>query len=104
MYQPTGSPYITVVYDGATPIITSLGTTIASVDESHFPPLPGGGGGGGNTMGSHYLVKLGNGQQWLVYCSDPSVSLTWKDNTLSSPTPLTQGFVRVAIVPTGQDR
>ena len=94
-----GSPYITVVYEGATPIITSLSTTIISVDTTLSPS-----GGAGNTVGSHYLVKLGNGQQWLVYCSEPSVSLVWKDNTLSSSTPITHGFVRVAVLPNGQDR
>ena len=94
-----GSPYITVVYEGATPIITSLGTTITSVDTTLSPS-----GGAENTVGSHYLVKLGNGQQWMVYCSEPTVSLVWKDNTLSSSTLMSHGFVQVAILANGQDR
>ena len=59
----TGSPYITVVYDGATPIITSLSTSIISVDaspSSSRSPSPSPPVGGGNALGTHYLVKLGN--------------------------------------------
>ena len=82
-----GSPFITVVYENATPVITSALMKILNVEARVVR----------GSSGVQYIVTLGNFQKWLVYCSDP-VALTWKDNTLSSPNPI-RGFVRVAILP-----
>jgi endo-1,3(4)-beta-glucanase len=49
------------------------------------------------STGVEYIVTLGNFQKWLVYCSEPVV-LSWKDDTLTSPTPI-HGVIRVAILP-----
>ena len=81
-----GSPFITVVYDGTTPVINSIMQFI-SVDARIY--------NGG--VGVTYLLTLGNFQKWLLYCSEPIV-FRWKDNTLSSPTPI-KGIVRLAILP-----
>jgi endo-1,3(4)-beta-glucanase len=83
-----GSPFITVVYDGATPVISSPAMRILRVDARVVQ----------GSVGVQYIVTLGNFQKWLVYCSEP-VALVWKENTLSSPNPI-RGVIRVAILPT----
>lgn len=50
-----------------------------------------------DSVGTQYIVTLGNFQKWLVYCSEP-VAFIWKENTLTSPVPI-RGIVRVAILP-----
>ena len=82
-----GSPFITVVYEAATPIISSAVMKIVSVDARLVR----------GSLGVQYLLTLGNNQKWLVYCSEP-VALIWRDNTLYSPNPI-RGFIRVAILP-----
>lgn len=81
------SPFVTVVYEGATPVISSELMKFLNVEAKVMQ----------NSVGSQYIVTLGNFQKWLVYCSEP-VAFTWKDNTLTSPAPI-RGFVRVAILP-----
>jgi Glycosyl hydrolase family 81 N-terminal domain len=76
-----------VVYEGATPIISSAVMKIISVDARLVR----------GSLGVQYIVTLGNNQKWLVYCSEP-VALVWRDNTLYSPNPI-HGFIRVAILP-----
>lgn len=82
-----GSPFITVVYENATPVISSSLMRIMSVDAKIVK----------DSVGVQYIVTLGNFQKWLVYCSEP-YALTWKDNTLTSPSPI-KGFIRIAILP-----
>ena len=82
-----GSPYITVVYEGATPIISSAVMKIVNMEARLVR----------GSLGVQYLLTLGNNQKWLVYCSEP-VALIWRDNTLYSPNPI-RGFIRVAILP-----
>lgn len=82
-----GSPYITVVYDGATPVISSSLMRILTVESRVVK----------NNMGVQYIVTLGNFQKWLVYCSEP-VALSWKEDTLTSPQPI-KGIIRVAFLP-----
>jgi endoglucanase Acf2 len=82
-----GSPFITVVYENATPIISSALMKINSVDARVVR----------GSVGIQYIVTLGNFQKWLVYCSEP-VALIWRDNTLYSPNPI-KGFMRVSILP-----
>ena len=81
------SPFVTVVFDGTTPIISSPIVKISSVDARAVK----------DSVGTHYIVSMGNNQKWLVYCSEP-VAFTWKDNILQSPLPI-KGVVRVAILP-----
>ena len=50
-----------------------------------------------DSVGTQYIVTLGNFQKWLVYCSEP-VAFIWKENTLTSPVPI-RGVIRVAILP-----
>jgi endo-1,3(4)-beta-glucanase len=82
-----GSPFITVAYENATPVISSALMKIISVDARVVR----------GSAGVQYIVTLGNFQKWLVYCSEP-VALVWKENTLYSPNPI-KGFIRVAILP-----
>ena len=86
-YLVKGSPFITVVYENATPIISSSPVKIVSVDARVVK----------GSVGVQYIVTLGNYQKWLVYCSEP-VALIWRDNTLYSPNPI-RGVIRVAILP-----
>lgn len=72
-----GSPFITVVFENATPIISSVLMKINSVDARVVR----------GSVGVQYIVTLGNFQKWLVYCSEP-VALIWRDNTLYSPNPI----------------
>ena len=86
-YLVKGSPFITVVYENATPMISSSVMKIVSVDARVVK----------GSVGVQYIVTLGNFQKWLVYCSEP-VALIWRDNTLYSPNPI-RGFLRIAILP-----
>ena len=86
-YLVKGSPFITVAYENATPIISSTIMKIVTVDARVVK----------GSIGVQYIVTLGNFQKWLVYCSEP-VALIWRDNTLYSPNPI-RGFIRVAILP-----
>ena len=82
-----GSPFITVLYDSATPVISSMVAKMISVEFRVNKGSPG----------VQYMVTLSNNQKWLVYCSE-TIPLVWKDNTLTSPYPI-HGFVRVAFLP-----
>eukprot|EP01038_Epipyxis_sp_PR26KG_P003988 gene3988-5712_t len=82
-----GSPFITVVFENTTPIISAYLMKITSIDARVVK----------DSTGAQYIVTLGNFQKWLVYCSE-SVALIWKENVLTSPTPI-RGFIRIAILP-----
>lgn len=86
-YLVKGSPFVTVVYENATPLISSPLMKITTVDSRVVR----------NSPGIQYIVTLGNFQKWLVYCSEP-VALVWKENTLYSPNPI-RGYIRVSILP-----
>ena len=87
-YLVKGSPYITVVYENATPIISAPLMRILTVESRVVK----------GSTGVQYIVTLGNFQKWFVYCSEP-MALTWKDDTLLSPLPIVKGVIRVAILP-----
>lgn len=82
-----GSPYITVVFDNVSPVISTGSNKILNAE---FRPFR-------SASGVQYVLTLSNNQKWLVYCSE-TVPLNVKDNTLTSPYPI-RGFVRVAILP-----
>ena len=82
-----GSPFVTIVYEGATPVISSNLMQILNVEAKVVK----------GSVGIQYILTLGNFQKWLVYCSEP-VAFTWKDNTLTAPSAI-RGTVRVAILP-----
>jgi len=82
-----GSPFVTIVYEGATPVISSNLMQILNVEAKVVK----------GSVGIQYILTLGNYQKWLVYCSEP-VAFTWKDNTLTAPSAI-RGTVRVAILP-----
>ena len=75
-----GSPYVTVTYENATPLLKSLTMHILSVDARVVQ----------GSVGVQYVVQLGNFQTWLVYCSQP-VALVWKDDTLYAPLKMAYG-------------
>jgi len=83
-----GSPFITVVYEGATPVISSAQMQFLNVEARLIQGRPG----------TRYIVTLGNNQKWLIYCSE-GVAFTWKDNSLTAAGPI-RGVVRVAFLPT----
>lgn len=86
-YLVKGSPYITTYFEGTTPVISSPLMHITSVDAKIVQ----------NSVGTQYILTLGNFQKWFVYCSE-SVTFTWKDNTLTAASAI-RGFVRIAILP-----
>lgn len=86
-YLVKGSPYITVAFDNATPIISSGLMKILTVESRVVK----------GSVGLQYIVTLGNFQKWLLYCSEP-IALIWKEDTLTSPLPI-RGIIRVAILP-----
>jgi endo-1,3(4)-beta-glucanase len=81
------SPFVTVYYENATPVISAGLMKIISVDAKVMKDSPG----------TQYLVTLGNYEKWLVYCSE-TIIFTWKDNILTAPGPI-RGIVRVAVLP-----
>lgn len=82
-----GSPFVTVVYEGATPVISANIVQIINVEAKVVK----------GSLGIQYIVTLGNYQKWLVYCSEP-IAFTWKDNSLYAPSAI-RGMVRVAFLP-----
>ena len=123
-----GSPYVTVSYEGATPVIKAPNMQIISVEERNADgkrvgdlepvPLPPGrrgvkrvlsestgSAGSPQPAGVQYLLNLGNFQKWLVYVSDPNTALIWDKvgNTMTAQSPMESGFVRVAILPPLKD-
>lgn len=82
-----GSPFITVVYDNTTPVITSDIMKILDVEAKILK---------GND-GVQYIITLGNYQKWLLYCSEP-IGFSWKENSLIGGLPI-HGFIRVSVLP-----
>ena len=81
-----GSPFITIQYEAATPLLTS-NFKILSVDQKNLRNFPG----------AQYLVTLDNYQKWLVYSSEP-ITFVLRDNSLVCPSPI-RGVVRIAVLP-----
>jgi endo-1,3(4)-beta-glucanase len=84
-----GSPFVTVLFDGATPVVSSADMVITSVE---VLPL-------NNSPGSLRLVTLGNYLKWLVFCSSTE-PLVWQNSELTTNAPV-EAYLRVAIVPLG---
>ena len=77
------SPFVTVSFENATPVIRSNTMHILDVqpriqdgEGKGEVAVEGGSGGEGGSTGVQYIVTLGNYQRWLVYCSEP-VALEW---------------------------
>ena len=66
-YMVKSSPYVTVVFDGTTPVISAELMKIINVDKKHVD---------GNKDGTYYQITLGNYQNWFLYCSQAINSLT----------------------------
>jgi endo-1,3(4)-beta-glucanase len=79
-----GAPYVTARYAGMTPRITApVGMTSVNGSQS------------GTATSARFDMLLGNGQEWIVYTSQP-VAATWgKGAALTFSAPL-QGWARVA--------
>lgn len=86
-YLVKSSPFITVEYTEATPVISSEVMSILNVEGQLVEGVEG----------TFYIVTLGNYQNWLVYCSVP-VSFTLNGNTLTAPYAIT-GVIRIAFLP-----
>lgn len=83
-----GAPFITVVYDNTTPVISAELMNIYDVEQKLFKA---------SGDGVYYIITLGSWQKWMVYCSE-NVVFQWKDNALTAVSPI-RGFVRVAVLP-----
>ena len=86
-YLVKSSPFVTVEYDLATPIISSDVMNIVDVNGKLV----------NGTKGTFYIITLGNYQNWFMYCSEP-VSFVLQNNALVAPHPIS-GVVRVAFIP-----
>ena len=86
-YLVKSSPYVTVQYDNATPVISSDVMLFSSVEGQLVD----------GKIGTFYIITLGNAQNWLLYCSVP-VSFTLRGNSLIAPAPIS-GVVRIAFLP-----
>jgi endo-1,3(4)-beta-glucanase len=82
-----GSPFVTVVYDNTTPVISSDIMTILDVEPKMIK----------GADGVQFIVTLGNFQRWLVVCSE-NIIFSWRENSLTASGPI-RGYVRVAILP-----
>jgi len=86
-----GSPYITALFSGVTPVITSI-TAIISVNGQ--PPS-------GTVSGTRFEIVLNNGQTWIAYTRS---DLTFTVSGLSlTATSALNGVLRLACVPPGEN-
>lgn len=81
------TPYVTVYYENATPVISAQLMRIIAVEAKLVKDSPG----------VQYVVTLANYQKWLVFCSE-QVIFNWKENSLTASAPI-KGVVRVAFLP-----
>lgn len=91
-----GDPFVTIVYDRATPVVSSEHMKITDVQHKLFRASKA---SSSYTVsnGVQYMLTLGNFQNWLLYCSE-DVAFTWLDNQLVASRPIT-GFLRIALLP-----
>lgn len=87
LHAVKSSPFVTVVFENAAPVITSDLMHFLSVEQQIVP----------GSTGVQYIATLGNFQKWLIYCSEP-LSLSVVGNSISSLAPM-RGFIRVAVLP-----
>jgi endo-1,3(4)-beta-glucanase len=88
-YLVKGSVFVTVEFQGATPVISSANMHIISM----VPQISA----GGSTASQQYLVTLGNYQQWLLYSSS-SISLTCSGDSITAAGPM-NGVIRLVSLP-----
>jgi endo-1,3(4)-beta-glucanase len=88
-----GSPFLTITFQGSTPTITSATMHVTNMELHPIPSSLASSFGG-----LVYIVTLGNFQKWIVYCSDATVPLVWKDDTIVASSP-SHGFIRIGILP-----
>lgn len=86
-----GSPFLTLSFQGSTPIITSSTMHITKMELYPIPSTV-------SLSGLVYIVTLGNFQKWLIYSSDASTPLVWKGDTIVASSP-THGIIRCGILP-----
>jgi endoglucanase Acf2 len=83
------SPFITVVYSSATPVINTTMKILSFESVALDFPSTG--------NGIQYLLTLGNYQKWLVYCSE-NIGFSINGGAIVAAKSFT-GVVRVAILP-----
>ena len=95
-----GSPFVTVLYENATPVISSVMhfTALEECSEKGLSDKRASGGKEASDRGSAaYELTLGNYQRWLLFCSEP-ISLARSGDTLAASGAIT-GYCRVAVLP-----
>jgi endo-1,3(4)-beta-glucanase len=88
-----GSPFLTVSFQGSTPIITSATMHITNME---LHPIPS--SLSSSFTGLVYVITLGNFQKWIVYSSDATIPFLWKDDSIVASSP-SHGFIRIGILP-----
>lgn len=92
-----GSPYVTVTYKNATPMVSSINMKVISANQKGYAgryPCPG----------EQYILALGNGQRWLLWASG---ELNLQKSSGSSDILLANGLftgtIRLALLPPPSD-
>jgi endo-1,3(4)-beta-glucanase len=81
-----GSPYITIEYENCTPVLSSL-MHVLSIKKKDFI----------SSIGTQYIITLGNYQKWLIYCTEKIIFNLNNDIIISSKA--ITGILRVAFLP-----
>lgn len=97
MYIVKGAPFMTMEYNGNTPLITSSVMKILSFEsytcKSDCSYLD-------ENFGAAYILTLGNFQKWMVYISESSVKLLCTNDSIVGSKPMSiDGYVRIGVLP-----
>lgn len=94
-YFIKGSPFITILFQSSTPIITSTTMHITKMEQHPIPTSST----STSIPGLVYIVTLGNYQKWIIYSSDSTTALLWNGDSITASSP-SHGFIRMGILPT----
>jgi endo-1,3(4)-beta-glucanase len=86
-----GMPYVTVEYDGLTPVLAGA---------SPFLTVNGSSSPGAIAATDRLLVTNGVGEEWVVYAS-PAIALSWEPGSIHGTAPF-HGVLRAALVKSPQ--
>jgi len=92
-----GSPYVTVTYENATPMVSSINMKITAISQKPYA-------GRYPCSGEQYILTLGNGQRWLLWASELiSLQASNSSDILIAKGPFS-GTVRLALLPPPSDQ
>jgi endo-1,3(4)-beta-glucanase len=86
-----GMPYVTVEYDGITPVLAGA---------SPFQTVNGSSSPGALGATDRFVIANGVGEEWVLYASSP-IATTWTQGSIQAASPFT-GVLRAALVKSPQ--